>query len=103
MWFVVSVLTLLCIALGAGLFFSLRLNLQNADKIEEIRGRVEQSLDVLDTFYQRAVSRAELEIMLDEPVVRELVADLKASRDAILLVANLIIDPLRDDEEDTEL
>jgi len=98
-WFIIVVLALLCLCLVIGLVWSLRLNLSYADKMEEIRDQVDQSLDVLNTFYQRAVSRAELEVMSDEPVIRELVADLQGSRDAILLVANLIVDPLQDDEE----
>ena len=85
------------------LFFSLKLNLQYSEKFEEIKERTEESLDVLDTCYQRAAAKAQLDIMSDEPVVQEFVNDIKLSRDAILLVANLIVEPFQGDDEEKGL
>ena len=94
---------LLTITLSIVLFFSLKLNLQYSEKFEEIKERTEESLDVLDTCYQRAAAKAQLDIMSDEPVVQEFVSDIKLSRDAILLVANLIVEPFQGDDEEKGL
>lgn len=89
----------LCFLLSFFLFFSVRLNLKNVDKLEKINERIEESLDVLDVCYQRATARAALEVFSDEPVVKELVEDIRISKDAILLVANLLTDaPQYEDE-----
>jgi hypothetical protein len=85
--------------LAALLFFSVRLNLKYSEKLEDVREQVEESLDVLDTCYQRAAQRAKLEVLSDEPVVRDLLDDIKITRDAILLVANLIVEPLSEVDE----
>lgn len=103
-WLIIIALVIYAIGVTIAFVFSLRMNLDYSDKMQEIKEATEESLDVLNTFYQRAAARAELEVMSDEPVIRELVADLKGSRDAILLVANIIVDPLQNDdnEEGTE-
>lgn len=103
-WLIIIALVIYAIGATIAFVFSLRMNLDYSDKMQEIKEATEESLDVLNTFYQRAAARAELEVMSDEPVIRELVADLKGSRDAILLVANIIVDPLQNDdnEEGTE-
>lgn len=90
---------MLCCALSVALVWSIRVNLRYMDTVDAVHAAVEECLDVLDTFYQRAAKRAKLEVMSDEPVVRELVADLKGAREAILLVASLIIEPMQFDEE----
>jgi len=87
---------ILCILLSIALFFSLRLNLRCYEKIQSVAEQVEKSLDVLDTCYQRADSRAKLEVFSDDPIVKELVDDIRITRDSILLVANLIIEPYQE-------
>ena len=99
MVFFVVLLSVLCVLLATALAYSLRLNLQYQDKIESVSEQIEKSLDVLDTCYHRAAQRAGLEVFSDEPVVKELIEDIKETRDAILLVANLIIEPLQGEEE----
>lgn len=93
-------LAVICTALIAALVWSVRLNLIYLEKIEEVRNQIDESLDILDSQYQRAAAKAELEVLSDEPIVRELIEDIRSSRDAILLVANLIVEPLKDDEKD---
>ena len=102
MIFTIIILSVICAALSAVLYFSLRLNLQNQDKFEEISEQIDESLDVLDACYQRAAQRAKLEVLSDEPVVRELLEDIKTTRDAILLVANLIVKPMQEAEQEKD-
>lgn len=94
-----GIMILLCVFLSIFLFFSLRLNLKNRDKLTEISERIEESLDILDVCYQRAASRAELEVFSDEPIIKELINDIRTSKDAILLVANLLIEPMNEENE----
>lgn len=96
---IIALLLIVCAALSGALVWSVRLNLSYADKLEEVSDQIEDSLDVLDTCYQRAAAKAELEVLSDEPVVRELMDDIRGSRDAILLVANLIVEPLQANEK----
>lgn len=95
----IFLLFIICLLLG---FFcwSVKKNLQLTEKLQEINDQVEESLDVLDACYQRAAERAKLEVFTDEPVVKELIEDIKLTRDAILLVANLIVEPLKQTKEE---
>lgn len=95
----ISLLIMISI-LSLTLFFSLRLNLRTREKLIEVSEKIEESLDILDVCYQRAATRAELEIFSDEPVIKELVEDIRMSKNAILLVANLLIEPMNEDEGD---
>jgi hypothetical protein len=97
MWFFIVVLLVVCAILGISLYYSVRLNLKCYEKLESIGEQIEKSLDVLDTCYQRAATRANLEVFSDDPIVRELVEDIKITKDAILLVANLIVEPMQGD------
>lgn len=93
---------MLVVLLGAALFFSLRLNLRYSEKMQEVSEQIDDSLDILDMLYQRAATRAELEVFSDDPVVKELVSDIQAARDAILLVANLVVEPFQEDDEENK-
>lgn len=95
-------LCVLCLILSAFLVLSVRRNMSYMETIENTAEQVQTSLDVLDECYRRASDRAALEVMSDEPVIREMVKDLKDSRDAILLVANLIVKPFQTDEDDED-
>jgi hypothetical protein len=96
-------LSIICFAMAIGLYFSLRLNLKQSEKLQQINNKIEESLDVLDVCYQRATTRANLEVFSDEPVVRELVEDIRLSKDVILLVANLLVEESNKDNEEDEL
>lgn len=76
------------------LILSVKKNLYFQNRIEEINGKLEESLDVLDEVYQRIVEKTKLEVLSDEPVVRELAEDLKISRDSVLHAALLVTDSL---------
>jgi hypothetical protein len=49
--------------------------------------QIEESLEVL-SFYQKRIERkSKLEVFSDDPVVKELVEDIKQSKKAVLLVS----------------
>jgi hypothetical protein len=95
----IIILSVICFFLLLGLVWSLKKNIEYSDKFEDLVGQIDTSLDVLDDCYKRAVTRANLEVLSDEPVVRELLEDIQITRDAILLVANLLIDPINEVEK----
>ena len=66
------------------------LNLQN--KLEELSEDLEESLDVLDESYFR-ISRvlSESFVASDDPIVKQVLSDIKSGHDALLLVANKLI------------
>ena len=85
-------LILVLVFLSALLALSIRKNLYLQEKIENISESLEESLDVLDLVYQRIVTKTQLEVLSDDPIVRELAQDLKISRDSVHAIANLILD-----------
>ena len=99
MFIAVVILSTLCFFLILGLVWSVKKNLAFSEKFELIVEQIENSLDVLDTCYRRASARSKLEVLSDEPVVKELLEDIQVTRDAILLVANLMIEPIEEEKE----
>jgi len=82
------------------LYYSIKRNLYLSEAFEEMQTQTGESLDILDTCYQRVAAKANLELMSDDPIIRELVADMKMSREAILLVAHKIV--LTQEDENKE-
>lgn len=89
-----TILTLLLAVVSVVLYYSIKKNLELLQLLDDLNDQVEESLDILDGSYQRISQKASLEVMSDEPVVRELIADMKSAKDALILVANKIVQPL---------
>lgn len=90
----IIVLSILLVVTIILLVLSVRLNLKYTDKFAEIVERTEESLDILDACYKRIVYKTSMDVLSNDPVIHELVDDMKLSRDAVLLVANLIAEPI---------
>lgn len=73
-----------------------------SEKMEEINLCVEQCLDKVNDLFQNAQKKAQLDIFLDEPVVRDLVNDLKVFRDTLLVVANKLVEPFEQENEEQQ-
>ena len=75
-------------------FFSLgwltRKHLSLLEKFDTIVEQVEESLYVIDSSYSRMANLLETPVLLDDPVVVELVQSAKNAKDSLLLVANKI-------------
>lgn len=96
----IVVSALLAITLVA-LCLSVALNLRLGKIILTVEDQVEESLDVLDENYQRIASIASMPVMSDEPFIREVLTSIKASRDAIMLVARKVIVLERTDPQES--
>lgn len=67
------------------------------EKIDEISTQVEESLDIIDDSYKNVSKHLKSPVLFDDPVVVEMVKNVKNAREAMLLVANKIASPFLDD------
>tara|TARA_B100000214_G_scaffold366991_1_gene336612 strand:+ start:720 stop:1019 length:300 start_codon:yes stop_codon:yes gene_type:complete len=72
------------------LLVSLWYNYKFARIIMNVEDSVSESLDVLDQRYQRISKILEIPLFFDSPQVRQVVNDIQACRDTILMTANKI-------------
>ena len=76
-------------------FFSLawlvRKHLGLLEKFDNVVEQIEESLDVIDSSYNRVANLLETPVLLDDPIVVELVQSAKNTKDSLLLIANKII------------
>jgi len=76
-------------------FFSLawlvRKHLGLLEKFDNVVEQIEESLDVIDSSYNRMANLLETPVLLDDPIVVELVQSAKNTKDSLLLIANKII------------
>lgn len=84
---VVSILLILSLIV---LFFSVRKSIALNERLENISDSINTSLDIIDNCYARVSSKLEIELLSDEPIVKELVSDMKYCKDSLLVIANII-------------
>lgn len=77
-----------------------RQNLALSDQREDMVDQIEASLDLLDQVYRRFAHHVTVPVMSDEPIVHEVVHDLKLARNTILAVASKIVTYGTGDEAD---
>jgi hypothetical protein len=65
--------------------------MQMLEQFEDLTERVEESLDVLDYSYGRMTKLLENPVAFDDPIAIELVQSAKNARDAMLVVANNVV------------
>jgi len=96
---VILLLTLYSVSVTFIAYYSVRKNMLAYDKLEAVAAQIEESLDELDVCYTNIDAKTKIEVVSDEPVVRELLQDMNRARDTILLVANKISNPLIEGDE----
>ena len=78
------IITVLSLCLAVSVYFLVKFSLL----ILRIEDAIEESLDVIDERY-RAISKIlEIPIFYDSPHIRQVVNDIKITRDTLLLIAN---------------
>ena len=75
---------LLVITLGVSLYF----NFKHGVLILKMEDAIERSLDILDTKYKRISEILETPVFFDSLEVRQVMSELRESRDSILYVAS---------------
>ena len=90
MTFFLSVASIfLFVLLCASLYF----NYKFGKTIVEVQSSLEESLDVLDQNYVSISQVLEKPVFFDSLEVRQVIEDIKKSRDAVLYVANTLVGP----------
>lgn len=97
-----ALLGTIIVVLGIALFLSIRRNLELDERFEEMGEQVEESLDILNDCYQRVTKVSEMPVTSDDPVVQQLLSDIKYAKHAILLIANKIVTFDRPEDEDEQ-
>lgn len=89
----IFVLSVLCTILTLCLCISVWFNVKNGILILNISDAIEESLDVLDQRYESVSKVLEMPVFFDSMEVRQVIDDIRISQNAILYVANTMIDP----------
>lgn len=79
---------------------TVRKNLELNDQREALVDVIEEALDVLDGCYFRISHTAEIPVYSDEPVIRDLVSDIKRAKNAVLAIASKVVIYGDDDKDD---
>jgi hypothetical protein len=82
--------TLLLISSGWVNYKVITKNLALNDQREELVDQIEESLDMLDACYSRLAHHATIPVLSDEPVIQEVVRDIKLARNTVLAVASKV-------------
>lgn len=91
--------------LGAAVWYGVyvtRKNLELNDQRERLVDQIEESLDTLDTCYARLAHHADIPVLSDEPIIQDVVADMKRARNAVLKVASLVVTYGGEEKEEAE-
>lgn len=96
------VLTFFLLVTLVALFKSVEKNLKQREQLDEIAVQIEISLDVLDKKFKELSRIAAMDVMSNEPVVREFVMHVNDTRDAVLQVANRLTVALDEEDESTK-
>lgn len=86
-WILAIALAITLIALC----FSVYLNIRLGKTILSIEDQIEESLDILDSCYSQIDAIAHTPVLSDDPFVKDVLMRIKASRDAVFLVANKLV------------
>lgn len=57
------------------------------ETFEEVMEQIEESLDMLEISRKKIEKKLKVEVLSDEPVIRELIEDMKFSNRAVLLIS----------------
>lgn len=102
------ILTLVCLLLFAGFIVSVIKNLEQMSEIDDVADVVKVCLVELHFIHDRIETKTKLEVLSDDPIVRELLSDIKDARD-IMWSINEKLEPISrlgdeetDEKEDKE-
>jgi predicted PurR-regulated permease PerM len=102
MWVVIVILSMLLVLAIAAVVLVVKINLQLSDQRERLVDQIERSLDELDLCFQRLSRNAEVNVLSDEPVIREVMGDIRRARNAVLAVASEVVTYGSDENEDED-
>lgn len=97
----VTVIILLALLMTAVVLavLAVKKNLALSDQREQLVDQIEESLDELDACFQRLSRNAEVNVLSDEPIIREVMGDIRRARNAVLAVASKVATYGSDEDE----
>ena len=84
----VTALSFSCVFLFIVLSVSVYFNIKHGVLILKIQDSIENSLDTLDETYKSITKILDMPLFFDSVEVRQVISDIRDSRDTILIVAN---------------
>jgi hypothetical protein len=88
-WLVIALLVLLAASCWLN-YVVIGKNLALNDQREELVDQIEESLDMLDTCYSRLAHHSSIPVLSDEPIIQEVVRDIKLAKNTVLAVASKV-------------
>jgi len=82
--FLYFAIAFLLIALSISLYYVVKFSLL----ILKVEDAIEESLDIIDERYRSISKILEIPIFHDSPQIRQVISDIKITRDTLLLIAN---------------
>lgn len=76
-------LTISCVAL----YYSVKKNLEMIQTLENSMEQVEDSLEILEICKNKIEKKLKIDVLSDEPIIRELIEDIKLSKYSVLLIS----------------
>jgi len=89
-FFIVLLMVLLSVSFWINVVLAKK-NLMLEDQREALVDEIEESLDDLEVIYDNIAHAAEIPVLSDEPVIRELLADIKRAKNAVLAIASRVV------------
>jgi hypothetical protein len=101
--FSITVIILLIWAIGAtalSVFFA-RKCMEYYDLFENLQKEIRDILGKLNIVYNNVHKKSQYDIFLDEPVVKDLMEDIKVTFNLIIIIANTLTQYFKDEDENT--
>jgi len=99
-WILIALLVIFLIVSTYVNYIVIKQNLLLEDQRESLVDQIEESLEIFDVCYDRACTHAEIPVLSDEPMIKEVVSNLQLVRNAILAIASKVVTYGADEDED---
>ena len=93
--FLAALLTIVALLLCVSIYFNIKLGMT----ILRFEDTVEECLDIIDERYRSISKVLEIPIFFDSVEVRQVINDISATREAILIIANNLSNGVSNDQE----
>ena len=101
--FSLSVLfSILCACLTLILSVSIYFNIKHALLIIKMQEAIEESLDILDIKYEKIDTILKTPVFFDSIEIRQVITEIRSSRDSILYLANILSAVAQDENYDEQ-
>jgi hypothetical protein len=90
-WFVLVVLVLMLAGSVWLNVHTIRNYFGYGDHRENLVDTIEEALDVLDECYTSIAHAAEIPVLSDEPIIRDLLSDIRRTKNAVLAIAGKVV------------